>query len=298
MLDQKAFFENYKVKKEFSASDLSWETLEEIYDDYCSHEEDLEQCTKELEAYIRNHIHVSIHSIRCRRKDPLHLIEKIIRKRGIEQSSKYKGISRANYREIVRDLIGVRILIFSKEEWQDVFDNVFEMFDGDADQNSVHFLAEQPVAYTRYGDRNIFDTRDILVEHTNQGYRSQHYIVRFNNYYCEIQVRTLTEEVYGEFDHKVKYPYRNDNKFLIRYTTTLAQLLGSVDELISTCFQMQPEGWEQCSQYYEDDKYIDWTTIAKKSDSHKHALKEENFTDGNGNIDVGKYINQIILRKG
>lgn len=296
MLDKDQFFEKYKVKKEFEESDLSWDTLEAIYDDYCSREQEIDLCTKELEQYIRNNMQAQIHSIRCRKKDPYHLIEKIIRKRGVEQSNKYKGINVDNYREIVRDLIGVRILIFSKEEWVGVFEDILNLFESSVAHEGQWFIAEAPVAYTRYGDRDIF-TDKIHVEHSNKGYRSQHYIIFFNQYYCEIQVRTLTEEVYGEFDHKVKYPYRNDNKFLVRYTTTLSQLLGSVDELISTCFQMQPEGWEHCSKYYKEDKYIDWMNISKQTDSHIHDVKESVYVDGDGKIDVGEYFNHIILRK-
>ena len=70
MLDKDQFFEKYKVKKEFEQSDLSWDTLEAIYDDYCLREQEVNQCTKELEQYIRNNMQVQIHSIRCRKKDP------------------------------------------------------------------------------------------------------------------------------------------------------------------------------------------------------------------------------------
>ncbi|MFR7986062.1 MAG: hypothetical protein ACLU9N_10950 [Clostridia bacterium] len=295
MLDKNTFFNNYQVENAFDNSDLSWESLEEIYDDYCFRASEITKCAKDLETYLRDHMPVEVHSLRSRKKDPSHLIEKIIRKRGIEQNIKYKGINKANYTEIIRDLIGIRILIFSKEEWCAVFDSIRKLFAKSAE--TEYSLAEPPVAYTRYGDRNIFGDRDIHVEHTNKGYRSQHYIVKFNGYYCEIQVRTLTEEVYGEFDHKVKYPYRNDNKFLIRYTATLSQLLGSVDELISTCFQMKPEGWEQCNRYYEKDEYIDWEHISKKSDAYQSSLVRNVPVDDMGRIDVGRYLNEIILRK-
>lgn len=297
MLNKESFFRQYNVKKDFESSELSWDTLEAIYDDYCSKSDEFEQCARTLEDYLRDNIHVSIHSIRCRKKNPYHLIEKIIRKRGIEQSHKYKGIDKTNYSNIIRDLIGVRILIFSKEEWVNVFENITSIFGQKKEKDPLHYMAEVPVAYTRYGDRDIFDER-IRVEHSNKGYRSQHYIVNFHNHFCEIQVRTLTEEVYGEFDHRVKYPYRNDNNFLIRYTTTLAQLLGSVDELISTCFQMKEEGWEQCNKFYQSDKYIDWKNISKHPVSHIHKIEKDSSMDENGKIDIGNYLNHIILRKG
>lgn len=295
-MNKTEFLKYYHVEEAFANSGLRWETLEDIHTDYISRENEINQCTQDLEHYIKKNLTASVHSLRCRKKDPEHLIEKIIRKRGIEQNAKYRGINVQNYREIIRDLIGVRILILSKEEWKEVYDDILSMFAPSPVKDSMHFIAEQPVAYTRYGDRNIF-TDQIRVEHSNKGYRSQHYIVKFNQYYCEIQVRTLTEEVYGEFDHKVKYPYRNDNNFLIRYTSTLSQLLGSVDELISTCFQMRPEGWEQCNSYYSGDCYIDWKSISKPSNAHIQRSKEHASFNENGKINSKDYFNRIILRK-
>lgn len=295
-MEKDAFFRKFKVEKEFEDSDLEWSVLENIYDDYISRRREIEACARNLENYIRKNFNASFHSIRCRTKDPEHLIEKIIRKRGKEQNKKYEGITIANYREIIRDLIGVRILVLAKEEWIGIYNGITECFASSEKEDPVHYIAETPVAYTRYGDRNIFQDK-IYVEHTNKGYRSQHYIVKFQDYYCEIQVRTLAEEVYGEFDHKVKYPYREDNKFLVRYTTTLSQLLGSVDELISTCFQMDADGWDNCSQYYEGDKYIDWKNISQKTQAQ---IREKEYieNDTSDKIDMGTYSNNIILRKG
>lgn len=295
MLIKEEFFKEYKVEKEFNNSDLSWKTLEEIYDDYCNREKEIIDHENELERYIRKNMKAPIHSLRCRKKDSKHLIEKIIRKRGKEQSKKYENIDASNYTEIIRDLIGVRILVLSKEEWEKVFEDLIKLFP-ESDEGEI-LMAEPPVAYTRYGDRNIYKEK-IKVEHTNKGYRSQHYIVKFKKYYCEIQVRTISEEVYGEVDHKVKYPYRDDNRFLIRYTSTLSQLLESVDELISTCFQMNEEGWEHCDSYYENDEYIDWKNISRKPTTMKSKKNSQKCSDISPKIEIGSYANSIILRKG
>ena len=61
-------------------------------------------------------------------------------------------------------------------------------------ETSVLKFVEEPIAYTRYGDRDIYQDK-IHEEHTNKGYRSQHYIVKYEDVYCEIQARTLAEEV-------------------------------------------------------------------------------------------------------
>ena len=110
----------------------------------------------------------------------------------------------------------------SKEEWEGIFDELTRIFPKDKEQNN--YMAEDPVAYIRYGDRNIFKSK-IHMEHSNKGYRSQHYIVKYNGYYCEIQCRTLAD---------------------------------SIDEMISTCFQMKSDGWSECEQHFEKDEYFDW----------------------------------------
>lgn len=155
-------------------------------------------------------------------------------------------------------------------------------------------MVELPKAYTRYGDRDIFKGK-IVSEHSNKGYRSQHYVVCFKGVYCEIQVRTLSEEVFGEFDHKVKYPYRDNNKFLIRYSNTLSQLLDSVDELISTCFQLNDSGWDMCDKYYENDKYIDWKNIDQEQ---RHSMDRSSVIQCKDNkIDMKQSAINIFIRK-
>lgn len=64
--------------------------------------------------------------------------------------------------------------------------------------------------------------------------------------------------MYGEFDHKVRYPYRKDNNFLLKYTTTMAQIMAVADEMVSTCLQMPAELWDMCAEAYDKDTYADW----------------------------------------
>lgn len=70
-----------------------------------------------------------------------------------------------------------------------------------------------------------------------------------------------------------------------------------MDELISTCVQMEEKGWDECNKYYEDDKYIDLSNISKPTNSHSHNLKSEDYIRENGKISVEDYLKQIILRK-
>lgn len=298
MLDKEKFLSKFNLKKYFEASGLSWKVLNEIYDNYANDtfQKTIRSYCNEFEKYCRDNIDKStpVHSIRCRAKDPEHVIEKIIRKRGKEQNAKYRKIDSSNYTEIIHDLIGLRILVMSKEEWEKVYDELIRIFPQDSSKN-IH-MAEEPVAYTRYGDRDIYGSK-IKSEYSNKGYRSQHYIVKYKKFYCEIQVRTLAEEVYGEFDHMVKYPYRNDNNFLLRYTNTLSKLTDSIDELMSTCFQINENGWDTCNKNFVADTYLDWKNVSQVPMFKKTEETGTDFNTVDGRIKIISYANDKLFRK-
>ncbi|MBD5111443.1 MAG: hypothetical protein HDT42_02745 [Ruminococcaceae bacterium] len=292
------FLDEYHIREYFDNSDLEFETLQQIRQDYQLNIDAVEKCCELLESCVRKDFSlksISYHSLRCRPKDSEHLIEKIIRKRGKEQSAKYKNINVNNYKEIVRDLIGLRILVIKKEDWESIHNEILHIFSDD--KNSDCYIAEKPVAYIRYGDRNIFEDK-IKKEYSNKGYRSQHYIVRFNGFYCEIQVRTLAEEVFGEFDHKVKYPYRNDNNFLLRYTNMLSKLTDMIDEMMSTCFQLNEPGWKMNAEFFEEDCYDDWSQTSQ-SVIPNVSLEGVELSDfvAESPINIQQYAIDKLLRK-
>lgn len=264
MLDQKQFLKEYNLEQSFERSGLAWETLQAIYEDYekavyplmqklsDSLTTDLAQQKKDIwEKHSEERGALSdIHVIYGRAKEPSHVIEKIIRKIGNEDSHKYQNINVENYRDIIRDLIGVRIIVIKKEGWRAVHDLICSLFE--------EFYDNTPKAYVCYGDRKIFDEKSIDVDYTVKGYRSQHYVVRYKENYAEIQVRTLAEEVYGEFDHRVRYPYYKDNKFLIRYTNMISRGIAELDDMISTCMQLDKELLDRLDREFSEDSYVDW----------------------------------------
>lgn len=300
-LEQEEFLKTYRLRDCFSNSGLQWSTLEKIYEDYKIdiNTQRFKDICKEFEEHCRKKLtekKVPYHSIRCRHKDPEHLIEKIIRKRGREQISKYKGIDVNNYKEIVHDLIGLRILVIKKEDWESVFDAIVRIFPND--KNSDYHMEEPPKAYIRYGDRDIYGNK-IKKEYSNKGYRSQHYIVWFEGFYCEIQVRTLAEEVHGEFEHIVKYPYRNENKFLIRYTDMVSRLTNTIDEMISTCLQIPESGWDANNEYFKQDRYQNWVQTSQSiiTETGYEADKATEGSVSKSPVNVKEYADRKLLRK-
>ena len=281
MLDREQFLSEYNLKRTFARSGLEWERLEEIYVDYnekiCPMLQDLSrQLVTDLNQKkmdIRKNKGINkpewgndIHVIYGRAKEPKHVIEKIIRKVGDEDSQKYREITVDNYKDILRDLIGIRIIVVKKESWEEAHDLICALFD--------EFYDDTPRAFVCYGDRKIFDEKRIYVDYTVKGYRSQHYIIQYKGYYAEIQVRTLAEEVYGEFDYRVRYPYFKNNKFLIRYTNIVSKSIAELDDMISTCMQLDDELLETLNHKFERDSYVDW---AKEQESLKNQASEDRF---------------------
>ncbi len=279
MLSRERFLREYNLQRIFDRSGLEWQRLVEIYLDYSKNAypvlqdlsgrlvEELTQKRKDIrkdKEAGRLQPGNDIHVIYGRAKEPEHVIEKIIRKVGEEDSQKYRNIDADNYKEILKDLIGIRIIVVKKEGWEEAHDLICALFD--------QFYDATPKAYVCYGDRKIFDEKRIDVNYTIKGYRSQHYIVQYGTYYAEIQVRTLAEEVYGEFDHRVRYPYFKNNKFLIRYTNMISRGIAELDDMISTCMQLDEELLEKLDHKFKGDKYNDW---AKEQGYLKYQVPEE-----------------------
>lgn len=227
-----------------------------------------------------------VHTIFGRAKDPKHLIEKIIRKVGSENSAKYQKIDKDNYTDIIKDLIGIRVLVLAKEYWSAVDDLVRLQFQE---------FEETPVAYVCYGDREIFDRKRLYVDYTTKGYRSQHYIVRYKGCFVEIQARTLAEEVYGEFDHRVRYPYRVSNKFLRRYSGIVSKNSAELDDLISTCLGIDEPLLDRLDQDFERDRYIEWSK--RQTASHKETVVSETLETEKINDAKEMVFKKMILRK-
>lgn len=292
-LDKESFLTKYRLQEFYREELISWDTLQNIYNDFEGRRfKELEKAQTDVLKLLKTKLKGGYHSIESRIKDPEHLIEKIIRKICIENKYKYKEICKDNYCEIIRDLIGIRILVFSKEGWEQVHDGLCDIFknEDDFNRNSRYYMKENPEAYIRYGDRDVFHNK-IHTQYSNKGYRSQHYIITYDRQYCEIQVRTIAEEVYGEFDHKVRYPYRKDNKFLLRYTTTIAQIMAVADELVSTCLQMSEELWDRCDKEYSKDEYSDFII------RNKPPVVDNNEKTLNISLDAKTIANNKILRR-
>ena len=146
-----------------------------------------------------------VHSVRSRMKDLQHLREKIQRK-----SSTEDPITPENIFDRITDIAGVRVLHLHQAQFTQIHRAINQKLD-----SQDWILYEEPKAYTWDPEsQSFFADQGLNVEVKESLYTSIHYVIkpRENSpVSCEIQVRTLFEEVWGEIDHLVNYPKLTDN---------------------------------------------------------------------------------------
>lgn len=245
MKEKDQFLYYYKISRnEFEKADISWEVLQNIYNDYINNRcENYKKIGMELmNALFRNPRELNLHSYYWRVKNPEHLIAKIIRKR-TDNYPKYKNLNEENYWMIVRDLVGFRGLIIFKEEWPLVHERILSNFKdvpewyidkgGQFVRDEDCYLAEPAIAHIREGDDCKVYEKYLGETHIirKQNYRAVHYVLKYHGVCVELQLRTLFEDALGEMDHMIRYPLHETDARLNRYAGIMNQLVGVVDEL-------------------------------------------------------------------
>ena len=173
-----------------------------------------------------------VHTIKSRIKDPEHLIDKVDRKR-----AEGKEITVSNLFETITDLAGVRVLhLYPKE-----FDKIHQALMAEIEGGQWKLL-ENPVAYTWDPEsEKHFGEMGLTTERRDTYYTSIHYVIRPNNQVknspcCEIQIRTLFEEIWGEIDHRINYPYMTESLPCREQLRVLAKLVSTGTRLADSIY--------------------------------------------------------------
>lgn len=254
MENKEIFLQKNKITEKFceleKVNPNLWENMKEIYEDY-------ELCLQNgsLRKTITNFIEEigtpsAMHSMRYRIKSPESLIVKIIHKMYSDfTDTDYANITKDTYGKVIMDLLGARVLIRHRYQWEDIHDLIWHLYfkgtekyvksrikdySGTADEP---FLAERPKVFYRFEENTKcyeLKGRDIFnFEKNNPGYSSNHYIINYYGTYIELQVRTLFDEAWSESDHDFVYKlYAGNKKLVLKRTSNLLSKVAEVaDEL-------------------------------------------------------------------
>ncbi|NVK08148.1 MAG: RelA/SpoT domain-containing protein [Tenacibaculum sp.] len=195
----------------------------------------LDSFRKRVKDFFENnpafHNHSSIvHSVKSRLKDVNHLEKKLVRK----TKEKKIELTTENLFAEITDLIGVRVLHLYFDQFSIIHKEIMKQI-----ENGEWTLFEPPKAYT--WDPDMSDEFEKFGIKTNRkdSYTSVHYVIKPNSkenaFCCEIQVRTLFEEIWGEIDHSINYPVKTSSiacaeqlKVLSKLTSTGTRLADSI----------------------------------------------------------------------
>lgn len=212
--------------------------LNVLVDSYSSHTEHVTLFRNQLLLALTSSAKLSalIHSLRSRIKDPEHLREKLERKLA-ECRSKREGfeIRPENLLLKINDLVGIRILHLHTRQISQIDTVLKEIF-----KENQYSLIEGPFARTWDDEsREYFKECKIDTQGSPSMYTSVHYVIESvsrTKVTAEIQVRTLSEEVWGEVNHSMNYPHPSDSLPCREQLKVLARVTSSATRLVDSIF--------------------------------------------------------------
>jgi ppGpp synthetase/RelA/SpoT-type nucleotidyltranferase len=178
-----------------------------------------------------------IHSMRARLKDRDHLQDKLLRKmRDPKQKAGAFDITPDNLHVKVNDLAGIRLLHLHTAQAEDIHKQLHALLRG-----SGYKFREGPVARTwdiEY--EQLFKDMGFKTKRSETLYTSVHYVISDQvpdlKMTCEIQVRTLAEEIWGEVDHRLNYPHKVDSVACFQQIRALARSTSAAGRLVDAIF--------------------------------------------------------------
>lgn len=173
-----------------------------------------------------------VHSVKSRMKNREHLRAKIQKKSHAENL-----IDGVNLGRKITDLAGVRVLHLHQEQLTHIHEEVLRKIQ----QRGDWVLHESPRAYTWDPERRDFYQGIGFEVHLKpSSYTSVHYTVRPRDdspLCCEIQVRTLFEEIWGEVDHALNYPDPTDSVACREQLLVLGKVVGAGSRLVDSIYR-------------------------------------------------------------
>lgn len=182
-----------------------------------------------------------IHFTKVRSKDPERLRDKLMRKAidAMKIGEEFLITPESLFVEI-GDLAGVRLLHLHTKQMVELHPLIIEML-----QEHKYILVDGPIAYTWDSEnKKLFESIGIVNDDSESMYTSVHYTVEPNRktqMRCEIQVRTLVEEVWGEVSHTINYPNKTKSKSCQEQLRVLARATSSCTRLVDSIFVSNDE---------------------------------------------------------
>jgi ppGpp synthetase/RelA/SpoT-type nucleotidyltranferase len=139
----------------------------------------------------------------------------------------------------INDLAGLRILHLNTDQIPPIAKGLSELFEEES-----YTLFEKPSARTWDDESRVFlKSMGFTIKSRPSKpsfYTSIHYVIKPNKktqYTCEIQVRTLMEEVWAEVDHTLNYPHQTSILACSEQLAALARATSTCSRLVDSIFR-------------------------------------------------------------
>ncbi|WP_369978215.1 RelA/SpoT domain-containing protein [Xanthomonas bundabergensis] len=179
-----------------------------------------------------------VHSVKLRVKGRENLLLKLQRKQkdGVT-------VDNLNIFNIVTDLAGVRVFHIHAAQFGGIHDAIMSQV-----RTGDWVLGEDPKAFSWDPESvEFFRGFGFEPEIRPTFYTSIHYLVRpsaGSDLCCEIQVRTLFEEIWGEVDHSMNYPTPVKSIACREQLRALSKLVGTGGRLVDSIIRSRAEADE------------------------------------------------------
>ena len=188
-------------------------------------------------AYFQNNPKLGefIHFIKYRIKDEESLRAKL--KKNIATSGNRSLV------DSVTDFAGLRIIHLHMDQLSFIHPTVLDILEEQKCE-----LLDCPKAY--YWDveyKDLFDQIGVNAVQRSSMYTTVHYDIIANQrsrITCELQVRSLTEELWGEVSHRVNYPKESPSTSCQDQLKVLARLTSGCGRLVDSIFKTHRESVE------------------------------------------------------
>lgn len=187
-----------------------------------------------------------VHSVKYRMKDPEHLKAKLFRKiDAAHAAGEPCEINTDNLFLKINDLGGYRILHLHTRQAEIIHKVLLEVI-----ERANFDLFEQPFANIWDEEaRAFFDGIGVRADVNPRLYSSVHYVIKARAKHavtCEIQLRTLADEIWGEVDHQINYPEQHASVGCREQIKVLARVASSCSRLVDSIMASHNE-WTSLS---------------------------------------------------
>ncbi|MGC9261450.1 MAG: hypothetical protein ACP5I8_15400 [Phycisphaerae bacterium] len=186
-----------------------------------------------------------IQQIKYRLKSEARLKTKLERKAAQRSRSEAEPITKSNLFRKINDLAGIRILHLHTTQFAEIHRHVTRI----ASENKIR-IVEGPTAHCWDNDHEDFFKR-LGITTARVGptsvpgdtmYASVHYILEANQterITCELQVRTLADEIWGQVSHRVEYEGGQADGQVHDMLKVLARLTSASTRLVDCIFEVR-----------------------------------------------------------